>query len=226
MDCEGLRSRLDAYIDGELAEDEARALVEHARGCEACRRELECAELVRDALGEMDRDVKVPLEAQAAWRGAIRAEAQRTRRRRWMRAAYAAAAALVIVIGAGTAMQHTPEAARPLPALTPESVDAGVIARDGDLGTAEPHVEQEEAYAAWKKIAVADVQAAADTLRDLAAEYSGSCEEEGGAVRIELPGAYLEDFLTAASRIGTELDSETGAGSSETAIVYIQIQEQ
>jgi anti-sigma factor RsiW len=34
--CREYRTRLDALLDGELPEDEARALREHAAGCEAC----------------------------------------------------------------------------------------------------------------------------------------------------------------------------------------------
>ena len=34
MDCEKLRSQLDAYLDGELSEAEARALEDHAKACD------------------------------------------------------------------------------------------------------------------------------------------------------------------------------------------------
>jgi anti-sigma factor RsiW len=39
MGCESWTEKLDAYLDGELAPDEARALGEHLRGCAACTAE-------------------------------------------------------------------------------------------------------------------------------------------------------------------------------------------
>ena len=67
MKCDEFTSALDAYIDGELSPDDARAMCEHAKGCAACGDELKRAEFLRDALRNMDADTFVPLEAQAAW---------------------------------------------------------------------------------------------------------------------------------------------------------------
>ena len=39
MACESWTEKLDAYFDGELPADEARALQEHLRGCSACAAE-------------------------------------------------------------------------------------------------------------------------------------------------------------------------------------------
>lgn len=230
MDCEKLRSQLDAYLDGELSEAEARALEDHAKACEGCARELEAARLVRDALADMDAEVAVPLEAQAAWRAAVRAEARRRSVRKWRRLSCVAAAALVLVFGGSLMLRgapDAPDAAQPQPVMLlsgNEVSGRGIIARDGD---AEPAADVgEEAYAAWKKIETEDASAAMETLRALAEEYSGTCFEEGEeACRVELPCAYLEDFLNAISRIGTELDSESGDLNVETAVVYIQLQE-
>ena len=44
--------------------------------------------------------------------------------------------------------------------------------------------------------------------------------------RVELPVAYMEDFLSAAGVLGTELDSELRDEAGETAIIYIQLTEQ
>lgn len=220
MDCAKLRTLLDAYIDGELPEDEARALVNHAKACEACGRELAAAELLRGALVHMDDEVAVPLEAQAAWRGAVRAEAKRRRGRRWMKWAYAAAAALVLVLGGSLMLRGAPAQTDAAPLAAQMDGGAGVIARDGEVSP----VEGETAYAAWKKIATPETEAAVETLQALAAEYSGACTLDDGEIcRIELPCAYLEDFLNAASRIGEELDSRTGDATDGTAVVYIQL---
>ena len=128
MNCEQMRAMLDAYIDGELSAEEMRALRDHAAACENCRSELEAAELVRDALAHMDDDVSVPLEAQAAWRNAVRAEAGKRSRRRVLRVVYGLAAALVVAIGCTAVLRS--DALNPQNALT---LDAGVQARGVEL---------------------------------------------------------------------------------------------
>ena len=235
MNCAEMRANLDAYIDGELSPDALRAFEEHAAACAECGRELELAKLVRDALGEMPEEAAVPLNVQAGWRSAVRAEAKRRKSRRWMRAAYGIAAALVLVIGATAVMRNMPEpellqAER----IAVEPTDA-VVARDGDLETVALAMEEGD-YAAWKKYLAGDMGAACASVEALIQEYSGGYtlhlyEEEGrtGAdyaiYRIELPKEYLDDFLSAVSHIGTEQDSETTDTRGDTALVYIQINE-
>ena len=41
--------------------------------------------------------------------------------------------------------------------------------------------------------------------------------------RIELPYEYMSDFLSAVSRIGTEIQSETGSDVQDTALILIRI---
>lgn len=238
MNCEQMRAMLDAYIDGELSAEEMRALRDHAAACEDCRNELEAAELVRDALAHMDDDVTVPLEAQAAWRNAVRAEAGKRSRKRMLRVVYGLAAALVVAIGCTAVLRS--DALNPQSALTP---DAGVqargvelsamIATDGESNAVETAKSiVGEGYSAWKKYAVADFDRACQTLEALTAEYSGTATtdrvdaEREAMYRIELPNAYAQDFLSAAGVLGTELDSELRDEADETAIIYIQLTEQ
>ena len=75
MKCEDFMSLIDAYVDQELTGAQLPEMHEHAQGCEACRREMENADLLKNYLSEMDRQVCVPLPAQAAWRNAVKAEA-------------------------------------------------------------------------------------------------------------------------------------------------------
>ena len=236
MNCEEMRAKLDAYIDGELSQDALRAFEEHAAACVDCKRELELAKLVRDALGEMPEEAAVPLSAQASWRRAVRAEAKRRKNRRWMRAAYGIAAALVLMIGATAMLRNAPaqDQLQMERRIAAEPTDA-VVARDGDLETVALAVEEGD-YAAWKKYQTEDISAACASTEALIQEYSGGYtlhmyEEEGrtGAnyaiYRIELPREYLADFLNAVSHIGAEQDSETMDTQGETALVYIQINE-
>ena len=239
MNCEQMRAMLDAYIDGELSEEEMRALRDHAAACEDCKRELEAAELLRDALAHMDDDVSVPLEAQAAWRKAVRAEAGKRSRRRVLRVAYGLAAALVVAIGCTAVLRS--DALKPQNALTPNAGAQAraveftemMVATDGEADAVQATYSlSAEDYAAWKKYGVADFDRACQTLEELTAEYSGTATTDRGEAdreamyRIELPAAYMEDFLNAASLLGTELDSELREESGETAVIYIKLTEQ
>ena len=238
MNCEQMRAMLDAYIDGELSEADMRALRDHAAACEDCRNELESAELLRDALAHMDDDVSVPLEAQAAWRNAVRAEAGKRSRKRVLRVVYGLAAALVVAIGCTAVLRS--DLLNPQNAMT---LDAGVqarglqlsamIATDGESdAVAAANSISGESYSAWKKYAVADFDRACQTLEELTTEYSGAAEtdrsdaEREAMYRVELPVEYMEDFLNAAGVLGTELDSELRDEAGKTAIIYIQLTEQ
>lgn len=239
MNCEQMRAMLDAYIDGELSEEEVRALRDHAAACEDCKRELEAAELLRDALAHMDDDVSVPLEAQAAWRKAVRAEAGKRSKKRALRVVYGLAAALVVAIGCTAVLRS--DALKPQNALTPNAGAQAraveftemMVATDGEADAVQATYSlSAEDYAAWKKYGVADFDRACQTLEELTAEYSGTATTDRGEAdreamyRIELPAAYMEDFLNAASLLGTELDSELREESGETAVIYIQLTEQ
>lgn len=239
MNCEQMRAMLDAYIDGELSEEEVRALRDHAAACEDCKRELEAAELLRDALAHMDDDVSVPLEAQAAWRKAVRAEAGKRSKKRALRVVYGLAAALVVAIGCTAVLRS--DALKPQNALTPNAGAQAraveftemMVATDGEADAVQATYSlSAEDYAAWKKYGVADFDRACQTLEELTAEYSGTATTDRGEAdreamyRIELPAAYMEDFLNAASLLGTELDSELREEDGETAVIYIQLTEQ
>ena len=239
MNCEQMRAMLDAYIDGELSEEEMRALRDHAAACEDCKRELEAAELLRDALAHMDDDVSVPLEAQAAWRKAVRAEAGKRSKKRALRVVYGLAAALVVAIGCTAVLRS--DALKPQNALTPNAGAQAraveftemMVATDGEADAVQATYSlSAEDYAAWKKYGVADFDRACQTLEELTAEYSGTATTDRGEAdreamyRIELPAAYMEDFLNAASLLGAELDSELREEGGETAVIYIQLTEQ
>ena len=239
MNCEQMRAMLDAYIDGELSAEEMRALRDHAAACEDCKRELEAAELLRDALAHMDDDVSVPLEAQAAWRKAIRAEAGKRSKKRALRVVYGLAAALVVAIGCTAVLRS--DALNPQNAVTPNAGAQAraveftemMVATDGESDAVQATYSlSAEDYAAWKKYGVVDFDRACQTLEELTAEYSGTATTDRGEAdreamyRIELPSASMEDFLNAARLLGTELDSELREESGETAVIYIQLTEQ
>lgn len=234
MDCERFGYLLDAYIDGEMNDEDMRQFMDHADSCEDCRMALREAELLRDVMKDMDDDVAVPLQVQAAWRNAVRAEAKKIRMRRVMKFAYAAAAALVLVIGCTIGLNAVNEKSEPAaeaPMLKRAAVnEAALIARDGEAAAAT--ADYSASYTAMKKIETEDYDSACMTVELLCQEYSGafsaeaaSAEGEKSAIsyRIELPYEYMSDFLSAASRIGTEIESVVEDAAQETAVILIQI---
>ena len=232
MVCEEARMLLDALVDGELSAEQEAELMAHVHACEACMEEYKAAMLLKDCLKDMDEDIAVPLEAQAAWRRAIHAEAKKKLSRKWMRAASIAAVMLVLVGGMGFVTKDRTPAAQPAPGVMEMSVKSPaaveLIAADGDMQAAVAAAgAADSSYTARKKFSAADLQSAGEAIEMLAAEYSGSItvekEEASVLYRVELPYDYMEDFLSAASRIGTELDSETVDTACETAIILIQI---
>ena len=107
MNCKEFLERLDAYIDGEMAQPERQAFLGHAQGCSTCREELRCAEAIREALLHMDEGLGVPLAAQAGWRNAIKHESRRRKTRMLYRAVSAVAAAFVLLAGTTAVFRAT-----------------------------------------------------------------------------------------------------------------------
>lgn len=58
--CQEIRRRLDAYVDGELADAEARAVEEHLAACERCAEQLAFERALLDGLKRRLRDADVP----------------------------------------------------------------------------------------------------------------------------------------------------------------------
>lgn len=96
MTCEPWLEKLDAYLDGELSNNEAHAMAEHLRGCPACAAES----LNRLQLGRAVRSAGRRYTAEAAFRARIQDSIAPRRRRLhfnlWL-PALAGAMALLIV---------------------------------------------------------------------------------------------------------------------------------
>ncbi len=99
MNCETFKQNINAYLDGELMLDEKCEMELHAAECEACARLLDEASGLNTLLAELGDEVVVPLNAQAAWRRAVRAEAKKKRPSgAWIRTLGTVAAALVVAV--------------------------------------------------------------------------------------------------------------------------------
>lgn len=204
MNCMEFSNLLDAYLEGTLPEEQARALEAHAAACPAC------ADLMAAMLDcrQADEEIEVPDSFGASWRQAIREEeAMETPKRKkngwqkWL----AAAAALVVVLG-GTALTRngvprTAENETPAlyakqgasdagmlrtagSALTNFSFDAGAdgeYAADTDLLTAPMAASADTQTAKIIKTASVSLKTLSfddtmDAILELATEYGGRTE--------------------------------------------------
>lgn len=106
IDCKFFTEHLDQYLDSELDQQTRGQMHRHAANCPSCGERLESMTRLLTMCAELDEGLTVPLEAQAAWCKAVRAEAagQGQRKagakgamfRRW---AGGIAAALVLLVG-------------------------------------------------------------------------------------------------------------------------------
>lgn len=100
MNCDTFKQNIDAYLDGELTEEQQSEMDAHADECSACQEALEQAVSLSSLCAELNEELSVPLEAQAAWRRAVREEANKKRRpiSMWTRGLGTVAAALVVLV--------------------------------------------------------------------------------------------------------------------------------
>jgi mycothiol system anti-sigma-R factor len=104
MQCEEVRPRLDAYLDGELAETERTLLRSHLESCRDCGPEIAALEHLRDGIRQAAPDYRAPARLRSQIRFALRREAaagasMASRAPGWL--AYAASILLAVAIGSG-----------------------------------------------------------------------------------------------------------------------------
>jgi len=164
MTCEEVRTRLDEYADGELAEADFQEVELHLTGCAECRaqeRQLrallaEVAALPEEVQPQRDLwpEIATRLRGAEGSRGVV----LRPALARWSRpAALAAAAAVVLAVSAALVMRGhgpTPVAGPPSPQGSVQTVAAGTTPSD--------LLEAEREYAR----ATADLMAALDKQKD------------------------------------------------------------
>ena len=172
MTCEELNGLLDRLMDGELTEDERRALDAHGAECPECAGQIRATLQMKALFEEMEPEVDVPLAAQASWRSAVREEAQKSKaaqvpqkadRRRLIRWIGSAAAAVVVLVGVGLALngsfspgkhndvtmltEAAGGAAAKSVAASEAAPEVGVIETDGESAAYETNAVQEESVA-------------------------------------------------------------------------------
>lgn len=107
MKCDRVRARLDAWVAGELAEDERARVAEHLETCAACRQEVAAWEDLRARTASLPRTIEPPRDLWPAIDRALDEPAVIPMRRRSplrVPALAAAAIALVVLTAALTTM--------------------------------------------------------------------------------------------------------------------------
>ena len=202
MTCEELNVLLDRLMDGELTEDERRALDAHGAECPECAGQIRATLQMKALFEEMEPEVDVPLAAQAGWRSAIRQEAEASReaqkpkradRRRLIRWIGSAAAAVVVLVGVGLALNGSlsPRKSNDVAmlakaaggtaaeiAVEPDAVpEVGVIETDGENAVYEAEAEYEAEAATVTDAAVTDDADAASPVYEAEAAYEADAAE-------------------------------------------------
>src|SRR5271155_5426281 len=85
VECEEVRPRLDAYLDGEVAEAERALLHQHLAGCAKCGPEAAALERLRDGIRQAAPVYRAPEGLRRQLRSALRRELRLARRPRCTR---------------------------------------------------------------------------------------------------------------------------------------------
>lgn len=215
MTCEEFKTRLDAYIDGELTNEERSDLERHAQECASCADELRYAKAIAEALRNLDETTVPPLAAQAAWRDAIRRESRSSKFRKFYKY-FGAAAAAVVVLGLSFAGFRTLNGKEKSAVPAPDEVFT-YVATDSAEESA-PVAASAQATASVK-LKADDPEQAAQTVLSVLDEFDGEVVSQnvtsGGAyLTVSLNAADWDEFLQALSYAGeVESTSPDGEGS-------------
>ena len=232
MTCEELNGMLDRLMDGELSEDERRAMTEHGAGCPDCAEAIRATLQMKALFEEMEPEVDVPLAVQARWRGAVREEAARQKKRRLTRWIGSAAAAVVVLVGVGLAVNGglSPRNAGPQmkTAEVTEAAEEVMTAGEADaaeyeeapmVGVIETDGESIPMAAEESAAEVAPMQA-----EEYAAEAAPMAAEEYAA---EAAPMAAEEYAAEAAPMSTNapLPAEAPAQADEEAEVAVEAEE-
>lgn len=159
MTCGEVSGLLDRLMDGELTDEERRAMEAHGRDCPDCAEAIRATARMKALFEEMEPEADVPLAAQARWRGAVREAAKQKKRARMIRWIGSAAAAVVVLAGVGLAMNL-----RNAPARDAQNAAAELV----EVSEVDSAYEEEIAYEAESERAMVAEEAA--PVMEIAAE--------------------------------------------------------
>lgn len=224
MTCSEFDRLIDLYIDGELDGAQKSAVEAHAAACEECAGKLKAAEELKDILSHMDDDISVPLQAQAAWRRAVRDEAKRKNMKTFYKAFGAVAAVCVLTFGVTAMMHQNPAEPKSVEWVAADGVTE-ISSFDGDAAARSGALTQNTEYVE-RKLTADDVDQALAYLKDVAAEYGAEIEKEaestqGVNVFLQVPAESAEDFISAVDAIAAEPDDSAYVIDAAAAAVGV-----
>ena len=233
---------MDAFVEGELDEGARQGILEHARVCENCARELKLNGMLREALHGMDAGVVLPLKAQASWREAVKAEARRKHMGVIYKRVGAVAAACVLLLGVSAGLKvlnEKPAEVRSEKVAMQAENGAGdevssfaFIEPDGDesTGTTQPtstSVDTTEMNASVKLVST-DISKSVDTIQSLVTEFNGyigksSVSDSSAYITAYIPSGELADFTDSLGYAGTVGSTRVNGEGGDVASVTITI---
>jgi len=169
MDCLQVSEMLDLLMDGALDEGQRQAMETHARECPACAAAIRSTLQMKALFEQMEPEADVPLEAQARWRGAVRAEEKAQKQKRLRRWFASAAAAVVLLVGVGLAFRLKGAPMQNTASLNGESAAVQIEER-----AAEPVSASGDAEAHMRSNAVPGAVVVADGVTDEAVAIADS----------------------------------------------------
>lgn len=191
MTCETFEQLLPPWLTGELSDEQGADMQAHLAQCGACQQVAAAMQGVLRACEQMEREVTVPPEVQAAWRRRIRAEAAVPQRSALVRRSrqWAAAAAVLVMVAGGmmlyrSQIRETPNAeALPQADQNPSMARMALPEEAGTLyatqedglpkvmagGELDPALQAES----WVHIESADLQAGRQAVLALVERFKG-----------------------------------------------------
>ena len=223
MDCNQVDRLLDALMDDVISQDEREALEAHCDACAACAAKLNATRDMMRLFADMAPEVDVPLQVQANWRKAVKAEAGKRGLRRFYRLAGGIAAVLVVALGTTFALRSRPAKVTAAPMMD-AAMGQSVAMIEADGQTDEESIDTAVSRAMPMheiSMTVKDIDKTCEYMSDLVSEYEGEMddqrfEEDGKAcanLYIEMPAENAAEFLNAAAHY--DLDGEDAIPSDE-----------
>ena len=170
MNCAEIGDLLDLLMDDALTDEQRREMEAHGRECPACAEAIRATMQMKALFAGMDTEADVPLQIQAKWRGAVKAEAARQKKRRLTRWIASAAAAVVAVAGIGLALNGRNAPAKN---ATLMAVEESVTVAEDEA----PETAEEASTTAKAAVASNGLGDSAGEAMEYAAESAGEAAE-------------------------------------------------
>ena len=221
MDCKEFSNLLDAWLDGALPDADARRMLDHAAGCEACAVKL----TLRQDCRRMDEEIQVPDSFSSSWRQAIREEKEMEQKPQkvfqWKKWAAAAAALLFVVGGTLASRDGLPSrkaTANGASAYTESLAAPSSSAYKSMAGGAMSNVMYDSSARTYAAMETADMEEAVDYAQDTndAAQAEKIIRSASFTVKTADYDADLQKIQDLAADMGGRVEYLTTSGDASS----------